>query len=31
VRDGVVYTTTDSGIAAHDARTLARIGFTPFA
>jgi len=30
VRDGAVYTVTGAGIAAHDAGTLARIGFTPY-
>jgi hypothetical protein len=30
VRDGVVYTVTAAGVAAHDASSLARIGFTPY-
>jgi hypothetical protein len=30
VKDGVVYTVTGAGIAAHDAGTLARIAFTPY-
>jgi hypothetical protein len=30
VRDGVVYTVTARGIAAHDARTFDRLAFTPF-
>jgi len=30
VREGVVYTVTGFGIAAHDATTLTRIGFTPY-
>jgi hypothetical protein len=30
VRDGVVYTVTNEGVAAHDATTMSRLGFTEY-